>query len=121
MPECCTFVRGGRLVGLVYVYVVAWVLGGVVLGGRLLLTHREPDAALTSSGPSWQAAPARTAHVASVVALGLVGFGLFGLLSEGLGLAAPSWTALGALASAACLAGAAHFLMRPRREPGQGV
>ncbi len=102
--------------GLVYVYVVAWVLGGVVLGGRLLLAHREPDAALTSSGGSWQAAPARAAHLASLVALGLVGFGLFGLLAEGLGFATPSWTALGALTSAGCLAGVAHLVMRAPRE-----
>jgi hypothetical protein len=105
-------------VGLVYVYVVAWVLGGVVLGGRLLLAHREPDAALTSSGSSWQHGPARTAHVASLVAIALVGFGLFGLLAEGLGFGAPPWTALEALAAAACLAGAAHFLMRQRGSGG---
>jgi hypothetical protein len=110
-------------VGLVYVYVVAWVLGGVLLGGRLLLAHREPDAPLTASGSSWQGdAAARSAHVASLIAIGLVGFGLFGLLAEGLGFgAAPAYTALGALGTAAGLSGAAHLMMRARRRPTDAV
>jgi hypothetical protein len=47
---------------------------------------------------------------------------LFGLLAEGLGFgAAPAYTALAALGTAAGLSGAAHLMMRTRRRATDAV
>jgi hypothetical protein len=101
-------------VGLVYLYVMAWVLGGVVLGGRLLLTHREPGALTLAGTPLAAHASARRAHASSLVAIALVGFGLSGLLAEGFGYVTTPWTLLVALGFAALLASAGHVVTRSR-------
>jgi hypothetical protein len=100
-------------VGLVYVYVMAWVLGGVVLGGRLLLAHREPEALALSGSPLVRAS-ARKAHVASLVAIALVAFGLSGLMAEGFGYLTAPWTLAFAGGLAALVASAGHALTRTR-------
>jgi hypothetical protein len=90
--------------GLVYTFLAAWVIGGVLLGARLLLL---PDAAPVEAS---SAASRTTAFGAA----GLLGFGLFGVLAEGLGwasgLGAAAW-ALGG--SALFLAGTYALAKRP--------
>jgi hypothetical protein len=81
---------------LVYAYLAAWVIGGVLLGARILLVQHASAPALPRATP--------------FVAASLLGFGLFGLVAEGLGLASGSWAAGWALAGSALFLGAAYGL-----------
>ncbi len=77
--------------GLVYVYLVAWVAGGVALGAGMLLEQRgEPQAA----GPA-----ERAAGLSSLFTFVLIGFGVTGLLLEGFGLMRGQRALIGALAA----------------------
>ncbi|MFT3925944.1 MAG: hypothetical protein QM778_25600 [Myxococcales bacterium] len=90
--------------GLVYVYLAAWIAGGVLLGSMMLLEHPhdQPDA-------EELAQPVQRSAGLHALALALTGFGLGGLLAEGLGLVPSPWTAGCALAGAMLL-GAGGYL-----------
>jgi hypothetical protein len=92
--------------GLVYAFLAAWVVGGVLLGARILLVQR--DAAVPD------AASPEPARAPLLVAAGLLGFGLFGLLAEGLGWANGPWAAGWAVAGCVLfLAGSYALAKRP--------
>jgi hypothetical protein len=103
--------------GLVYAYLVAWVLGGVLLGGRMLLSHRDqesPSPALDApTPPSALEAHGESRTASSLTSTALIGFGLFGLAAEGLGLANGPWTVACALTGGVVLAMCA-YAMRAR-------
>jgi hypothetical protein len=104
--------------GLVYMYMAAWIAGGVLLGSNLLLEHpTEPRLAAhdelnqvplgtDSGGP--QRARSSALHM---VALALIGFGLGGLVAEGVALVSGPWTCAVAVTAAALL-GAGGYLSR---------
>jgi hypothetical protein len=77
--------------GLVYVYLVAWVAGGVALGAGMLLEQR---AELQAEGPA-----ERAASLSSLFTFVLIGFGVTGLLLEGFGLMRGQRALVGALAA----------------------
>gem|GEM_PF-6491019 len=89
--------------GLVYVYLAAWIAGGVLLGSMMLLKH--------PNEPADEQAPAEVERSPSLhlLSLALTGFGLGGLLAEGLGLVPSPWTAGCALVGASLL-GAGGYL-----------
>ena len=92
--------------GLVYAYLAAWVVGGVLLGARVLLVQHEPAQTVEPTSLA-------LARAALFGAAGLLGFGLFGLVAEGTGLASGPWAAGWAvLGSALFLAGS--YALRPR-------
>jgi hypothetical protein len=92
--------------GLVYAFLAAWVIGGVLLGARILIVQRE--AALPEASSSV------AARVTVLGAAGLLGFGLFGLVAEGLGWASgPSAAGWAALGSVLFLAGTYALAKRP--------
>lgn len=89
----------------VHLYLATWVLGGVLLGAEMLLDARargarvRPEGALqglgplgregagtgmSSTSPPRQKPPAVFMRLARVTPLGLIGFGLSGLLAKGL-------------------------------------
>jgi hypothetical protein len=92
--------------GLVYVYLVAWVAGGVVLGANMLLSQHPELPERETPAPH---RPRAGKLAAQVAALGLIGFGLGGLVSEGLGLWRSPWTETCAVVSALLL-GAVGYL-----------
>jgi len=104
--------------GLVYVFMVAWIAGGVLLGSNLLLEHasesRVPEGLshppANDETPDVQRARSPVLHV---VALTLIGFGLGGLLVEGLDLMRAPWSCLAAVVGAAVL-GAFGWFSRGR-------
>jgi hypothetical protein len=97
---------GSRSMGLVYVYLVAWIAGGVLLGANMLL-DQSGEQAIADEAPAQARSPARAA--AQLAALGLIGFGLGGLAAEGLGLLNSPWTETCALGCAALLGTIGYF------------
>jgi hypothetical protein len=126
----------------VHLYLASWVLGGVLLGASMLLDAREPetpDEAAGSPDPSLGAgalAGAREAgllgasalpHAAAsgkvrrllarsarLLPLGLIGFGLSGLLAKGFDLDMWPWTPVAALAVGLSLIALGFRLSRAR-------
>lgn len=113
--------------GPIHLYLGAWVLGGVLLGASMLLDAREPPAASseperadgppTLSGGALAAAPVlkergRLARGLRVLPLGLIGFGLSGLLARGLEVDVGPWTLLIALSVGLCLIALGYRLSR---------
>lgn len=123
----------------VHLYLAAWVIGGVLLGASMLLDAREPgardephpdgDLARGTFARASEVAPvgARalpTAVLASkgrslarylrVLPLGLIGFGLSGLLAKGLELDLWPWTFLIALSIGLVLIALGYRLSRVR-------
>lgn len=118
--------------GLVYAYLAAWVLGGVLLGGRVLLADRDDDAGVQpqpetqpqpeGEGPTHAGAAgvgARGSRIASAAAAALLGFGLFGIVAEGFGLVAKPWTVAVALVGAILASALRYALVRKRRESSE--
>jgi hypothetical protein len=97
--------------GLVYVYLAAWIAGGVLLGANMLLGAPEEQQA--PEDLVHERAPASMA--AQLAALGLIGFGLGGLGAEGLGLLQSPWTMGCALVSAALLGVVGYFTVQTER------
>jgi hypothetical protein len=107
--------------GLVYVYLATWIAGGVLLGSNMLL---EQPASLQSSlaGPEGELAPqeppprrASRSSLRYLLALALTGFGLGGMLAEGLGLVSSPWTAVCALLGCALLGVVGYLSLLPKR------
>lgn len=120
----------------IHLYLAAWVLGGVLLGASMLLDAREPETpsapehgaeprlaggALNASSAGSHAplvAPFRArgalARHLRVLPLGLIGFGLTGLLAKGLNVDLGRWTILCALASGVFLTALGYALSRTR-------
>jgi hypothetical protein len=95
--------------GLVYLYLTAWIAGGVLLGTTMLLRDGHEQA--LDEGMVSHAAPPRPAT--QVLSLGLIGFGLGGMAAAGLGLVSSEWTAGCALLGAG-LVGLAGYFARDR-------
>ena len=90
--------------GPVHLYLAAWVAGGVLLGGSMLLEGREGGSseairgseqppvepyALVSGQTAVKTGPRRGsffARILRLMPLGLIGFGLYGLTAKGLNL-----------------------------------
>jgi hypothetical protein len=124
----------------IHLYLAAWVLGGVLLGASMLLDAREPEAPhAPRSGPEPElaegtlgsavktAVSARGPRVAAlfrprglflrylrVLPLGLIGFGLSGLLAKGLDVDHGPWTFLCAVAVGAALIALGYRVSRAR-------
>jgi hypothetical protein len=127
----------------VHLYLAAWVLGGVLLGASMLLDAREREhedeprgdggsSALSASFGSraeprastirsTAALPARVHGVfwrcLRVLPLGLIGFGLTGLLAKGLNLDLWPWTLLIALGIGLGLIALGYRLSRSEAQP----
>jgi hypothetical protein len=86
--------------GWVYAYLGAWVIGGVLLGARILVVHPEEP----RTGPA-------AARITGLAAAGLCGFGLCGLLAEGLGLLSGPWVPGGAFAGCAIFLAGGYALL----------
>lgn len=103
--------------GLVYVYLAAWIAGGVLLGSTMLLA--QPAEQPGDSAPGAGTVHEQSTQVRSpglvLLALALIGFGLGGLLVEGLGLVVSPWSAGCALLGAAMLGLGGHFSL-PKRD-----
>ncbi len=100
--------------GLVYIYLATWILGGVLLGSSMLLA--QPSEAGASEFPTaLEVAPSARTSALYPAAMALIGFGLGGLLAEGLGQVTDSWTCACA-ALAATLLGTAGFLTRTPKQ-----
>ncbi len=104
--------------GLVYVFMVAWVSGGVLLGSNLLLAQAVPEVRVEAPEELTSAATNgadgtqdRGSFALHVVALALIGFGLGGLITEGFGLWGRPWSSAVAFAGALVL-GAIGWLTR---------
>lgn len=106
----------------IHLYLAAWVLGGVLLGASMLLDAREreappaPEHSTGAPGPlvgSFRARSSLTRHL-RVLPLGLIGFGLSGLLAKGLDVDLGPWTVLCAFASGAFLTALGYVLSRTR-------
>jgi hypothetical protein len=125
----------------IHLYLAAWVLGGVLLGASMLLDAREPEAPdAPRNGPDAELAEGALgsagkvvgagAHVPRMAAffrpcgpfarylrvlpLGLIGFGLSGLLAKGLDVDHGPWTFLFALTVGAALIALGYRLSRAR-------
>jgi hypothetical protein len=120
----------------VHLYLAAWILGGVLLGAAMLLDARDSEEADDQRpGPdtnlgAGQLAPLPHAALvrspvhsrgrdlmlrsARVFPLGLIGFGLSGLLAKGLELDLWPWTFLIALSIGAVLIALGYRLSRHR-------
>jgi hypothetical protein len=126
----------------VHLYLAAWVLGGVLLGASMLLDAREPEAAdaplgggdpgLAESALTGGSKPALAgSHARPTVAsagkergvlgrtfrvfpLGLIGFGLSGLLAKGLEVDLWPWTFTIALSIGFSLIGLGYRLSGAR-------
>jgi hypothetical protein len=126
------------LMAPVHLYLAAWVLGGVLLGASMLLDAREPDAAEDTSNADDKSAEGRLrpepagavspalpggllakerglmARCLRVFPLGLIGFGLSGLLAKGLDLDLWPWTFVIALSIGVALTALGYRLSRTR-------
>lgn len=111
----------------VHLYLAAWVAGGVLLGATMLLDAREPDEperALEDADPArhgslancgdLRKAPGLLARWFRVLPLGLIGFGLSGLLAKGLELDLWPWTFVTALSIGMSLIALGYGLSRSR-------
>jgi MFS family permease len=123
----------------VHLYLAAWILGGVLLGASMLLDARDPQAPEDGpQGPETSLPPGRLAPLphaalvsspalparsrgrdlalrsARVFPLGLIGFGLSGLLAKGLELDLWPWTFLIALSIGAALIALGYRLSHTR-------
>lgn len=126
----------------VHLYLAAWILGGVLLGASMLLDARDPDQSedagqgpeskLGQGGlaelpkPALAGGHAMSAESGSgrvrelalrsvrVFPLGLIGFGLSGLLAKGLELDLWPWTFVIALSIGAALIALGYKLSRGR-------
>lgn len=132
----------------VHLYLAAWILGGVLLGASMLLDARDPDASedpRQGPGTSLDGAPLAQLPGAALVSspalsstrsrgrelllryvrvmpLGLIGFGLSGLLAKGLDLDRWPWTFLIALSIGAALIALGYRLSRARSsEPNKSA
>jgi hypothetical protein len=134
----------------VHLYLAAWIVGGVLLGASMLLDARDPDgpadasqdptAKLGQAGLAELSKPALAGgHALSaqpggsrgrelvlrnvrVIPLGLIGFGLSGLLAKGLELDLWPWTFLFALSIGAALIALGYRLSRARAsEPNKSA
>jgi hypothetical protein len=99
--------------GLVYVYLAAWIAGGVLLGANMLLGETEEELEAPLPAPR---TPARVA--AQLASLGLIGFGLGGLGAEGLGLVNAPYTVACAVLGAALIGSIGYVAEHAGRQTG---
>src|SRR4051812_27790079 len=101
--------------GLVYVFLMAWVLGGVLLGCTMLLEHGEEELGIPGASES-PPRPVGSTRITQLGTMALIGFGLFGLGAEGIGALSAPETTLCALAGGTLVALLGYALSASRGE-----
>lgn len=101
--------------GLVYVYMAAWIAGGVLLGSNMLLEHPVADSAAIEQSHDGLVRPRARSWGLHLLALALIGFGLGGLVAEGVALVASPWTAACGLLGASLLAAGGYLARGAKR------
>lgn len=106
--------------GLVYIFLFAWIAGGVLLGSTMLLAPPQD----LSEGEAKREGNARPTTLSALfchvhfwhpASMGLIGFGLGGLAAEGMGQVTSFWTVFCACLGAACLWSAGYLTRSPKR------
>lgn len=102
--------------GLVYVFLMAWVLGGVLLGCTMLLEHGEHDEGGVPGDSEGPARPVGSTRITQLGTMALIGFGLCGLGAEGMGALSAPDTTLCAFAGGTVLALLGYAMSAHRRQ-----